>query len=126
MIATLARSRSRRIRSPRLRKVMARLVVSGSRLRGNDSEQHEYLCFRWGGEIGAAAARQQLAGLVEDVGLGSRELAAELDHLAVRNQVARRGGAVIVDVQVDGRYAAAGTPDQGPVARDIDERSEDA
>src|SRR5438309_3202201 len=60
------------------------------------------------GEVSAAAAGEELAGLVEHLCLGGRELAAHAHHLAAHNEVARHRGAVIVDPQVDGRHAAAG------------------
>ena len=78
------------------------------------------------GEIGAAAAGQQLAVLVVDVRLGERELAAHAHHLALRGEIARHGGGVIVDAQIDGRHAAADLLHHRPVGGEIDQRRQHA
>src|ERR1700730_5935633 len=80
------------------------------------------LALRGRGEIGAAAAREQLASLVEYLSLGGRELAPETDDLAARREVARHGGAVIVDAQIDGRHAAPGARRYRPIGGDVDKR----
>src|SRR5690242_4171236 len=94
MIAAFDRSRLRTIRSPRLVKPL----MSGS------------LALRRGrrrGEIGAAAGRDELTVLVEHVRLGAGELPAGANDLALGGEVARHGGGVIVDAQVDGRHRAS-------------------
>src|SRR5205809_6152156 len=84
MTATLPRSRSRGIRSPRFWKLD---IAPRSPLRRRG----------WGSEIGAAARGEELAGLVEHLRLGGRELAAHAHHLAAHGEVAGHGRAVIVD-----------------------------
>src|SRR4029077_18500065 len=110
MIAILARSWSRPIRSPRFWK----LAIA--------PEEARVSAFRWGREIGAAAAGDEPAAGVEHLRLRGRELAAEPDHLAARGQVARHGGRMIVDPQVDGWHAAAGPPHHCPIGGEIEPR----
>src|SRR5271156_4118548 len=86
MIASFAGSRSRTIRSPRfLKPVMTR----------HDSSW----AFRQRREIGAAAAGNELAVLVEDFRLGGGELRAVADDLAARGEIARHRRPVIIDAQ---------------------------
>ena len=78
------------------------------------------------GEIGAAAAREQLALRVEDRRLGGRELAAHAHDLALDGEIARQRDGVIVDAHVDGRHAAAELSHHRPVGAEIDQRRENA
>src|ERR1051325_3202743 len=72
------------------------------------------------GEISAPARGKELAVLVVDVRLGTGELAARADDLALGGEVARHGGGVIVDAQVDGRQRTAELLDHRPVGGEID------
>src|SRR5262249_16542604 len=78
------------------------------------------------GEIGAAAARQKLAGLVIDMRLGAGELPADADDLALGSEITRHRRGMIVDAQVDGRNAAPGLLHHRPVGGEIDQRRQDA
>src|SRR6478752_5614898 len=97
-------------------RLMATPLACGSRLRRR----------RRRGEIGAAAARNELALRVEDRRLGGRELAAHADDLALDGEVARQGDGMIVHAHVDGRHAAAELSHHGPVGAEIDQRRENA
>src|SRR5262249_13738273 len=76
------------------------------------------------GEVGAAAAGDELALRIEHLRLRGRELAAHPHDLAADSEIPGHGHGVIVDVQVDGGHAAAGLLDHGPVAAEIDQRGE--
>src|SRR6185437_5238299 len=77
-------------------------------------------------QIGAAPACDQLSVLIEDARLGGGDLAAEADHRAARREVARHGGAMIIDPQIEGRNPASGAPNHRPIGREIDQRGEHA
>src|SRR6266487_1201021 len=81
---------------------------------------------RRGGEIGAAPAGDELALRIEHMRLRGRELAAHAHHLAADGEIPRHGHGMIVDVQIDGRHAAAVLSDHGPIGAAIDQRSENA
>src|SRR3984893_2727164 len=108
-IAIFARSRSRRIKSPRFEKPDMR----SRRLRR---------CR----EIGAAAAGDQLAVEIEDLRFGGRELRAGADDLAAGNEIAGHGDAMIIDAHVDRRHASPGLLDHREIRREIDQGGEDA
>src|SRR5258707_6984251 len=104
MTAVFPGSRSRRIRLPRLVKsAMAAQARSGLRRRGRCRE------------IGAAAAGEELAILVEHPRLGGRELAAETDHLALGGEVARHGPGVVSDAPIHWWDAAPRLPYHSPI-----------
>src|SRR5262245_1729788 len=107
MIAVLARSNSRRMRSPRLSK------------RGMSPRRRRRV-------IGAAAAGEKLSLGVEDARLGDRKLASHVHHLAVDGEVTWHRRGMVVDAQADGRYAAPRFFDHGPVRAEIDERGQHA
>src|ERR1700722_20477997 len=98
MIATLSGSPSFDVRAPRLENEGmpdTTMFLSGRRC----------------GQISPAAARQQTAFLVEDLGFGNRELLSEIHDLAADRQNAGHRGAVIVDAQINRRNAATGLGD---------------
>src|SRR5580704_833068 len=83
-------------------------------------------CFWLSGQIGAAAAADQLAVEVENIRLRGGKLRAGTDDLAAHDQIARHGDAMIINAHVDGRHAAAGLLDQSEIRGEIDQGSEDA
>src|SRR5579862_5213590 len=110
MIAILLKSRSRRIRSPRL----TNPVMGSGRLR------------RRRREISAAAAGDQLAVEIEDFRFGGRELRAGADDLAAGDEIARHRRAMIIDAHVDGRHAAPGLFHQREIGGESDKCGENA
>src|SRR5262249_37401722 len=110
MIATLSRSWSRGIRSPRL---VNRGIVCSCPLRRR-------------GEISAAAASEELALRIEHVRLRGRELPAHALDLAAERETPGPGYVMIVAVQIGGRRAAAVLPDHGPIGAEVDQRGANA
>jgi hypothetical protein len=84
------------------------------------------ICLRRRREIGAAATGQELSLGIEHARLGGGELPAHRDDLTADGEIARHGGGVIIDAQVDGRYASAGLLDHRPVGAEVDEGGEHA
>src|SRR5262249_20882266 len=78
------------------------------------------------GEIGAAAASDELALRVEHLRLRGRELAAHPHDLAADGEIPGHGYGMIVAVLVVGGPAAAGFFAHGPIPAEIDWRGEDA
>src|SRR6266852_2276100 len=115
MIATLSRSRSRRIRSPRF----WNFAINSDRVSDESRLRRSRI-------VSPPAARQQFSLRIEDLRLSGGELAAHAHDLAAQGEIARHGRAVIVDAQIDGRHPAAGLLHHGPVGGEIDERGEHA
>src|SRR5438034_632098 len=89
-----------------------------------DATRRLFSPLRRRGEIAAAAAGDELALRIEHVRLRGRDLAAHAHDLAAHGKIARHGGGVVIDAQIDGGHAAAGLLDHGPVGADIDERGQ--
>src|SRR5580704_10082074 len=83
-------------------------------------------CFWRRGQIGAAAAGDQLAVEIEDLRFGGRKLRAGADDLAAHDQIAGHGDAMIIDAHVDRRHASPGLLDQREIRSEIDQGGEDA
>src|SRR5262249_57277667 len=72
------------------------------------------------GEVGAAAAGDELSLRVEHLRLRGRELAAHPHDPAADGEIPGHGRGVAVDVQIDPRHPAAGLFDHAPVAAQLD------
>ena len=114
MIATLERSRSRPIRSPRF-------VELGHRPAG----VHAF--GGGGGAVDRCPARSRAACPARRRCAPRRPRTAPHPHdLALDGEIARQGDRVIVDPHVDGRHAAAGLAHHRPVGAEVDQRGENA
>src|SRR6185437_2654645 len=103
--ATLLRSRSRRIKSPRFSN-----DISDSRLR------------LWrSGMIRASPARKQLTLGVKDPRFGGGDPVARPHGLAFHDQIARQRSGVIIHPHVDGRNATTELAHHCPVGAEIDQ-----